>query len=96
MVLGNIILMNWYYQTRIKLDIKYFWKNIFSLIPAVILSIAISFGFSLILAVNSILHFLIIGILYVCVYIILLYSMGMNEYEKNLIKVPINKILRRN
>ncbi|WP_211283659.1 polysaccharide biosynthesis C-terminal domain-containing protein [Thomasclavelia cocleata] len=31
MILGNIIIMNWYYQARVKLDMKYFWGNIFKL-----------------------------------------------------------------
>ena len=43
MTIGNIILMNWYYQAKIKLNIIYFWKNIFELIPAVGISIVIAY-----------------------------------------------------
>ena len=91
MVLGNIILMNWYYQVKIKMDMKYFWKQISMLMPCVLLSL----GLSKILVVNSIIHFLIIGIFYVCVYVMCLFTFGMNTYEKNLIRGPINKILKR-
>ena len=35
MTLGNVIIMNWYYHARVKLDMKYFWNNIFSLLPAI-------------------------------------------------------------
>lgn len=95
LIIGQIIIMNWYYQVKIKLDIKYFWKNIISLMPAVILSICIAFVCGSILKVDSIMHFLIVGIVYVSAYIILIYFMGMNTYEKNLVKGPINRILKR-
>ena len=68
MVLGNIILMNWYYQVKIKMDMKYFWKQISMLMPCVIVTVLLSLGLSKILVVNSIIHFLIIGIFYVLVY----------------------------
>ena len=43
MILGNIIIMNWYYQVRVKLDMKYFWGNIFKLFPAVLVSFCVGF-----------------------------------------------------
>ena len=95
MVLGNIILMNWYYQVKVKMDMKYFWKQISMLMPCVIVTVLLSLGLSKILVVNSIIHFLIISIFYVCVYVMCLFTFGMNTYEKNLIRGPINKILKR-
>lgn len=95
MILGNIVLMNWYYQAKIKLDMIHFWKQIFMLMPCVVVSVLLSLGLSKIVAVNSISHFLLVGFFYVCVYLIGLFAFGMNTYEKNLIKGPLNKILRR-
>ncbi len=95
MVIGNVFLMNWYYQVRIKLDMKYFWKNIFMLMPAVILSSLLGFFFAKILLVNSIIKFIIIGIIYVISYAFFMYFIGMNSYEKNLIIEPLKKILKR-
>ena len=95
MILGNIILMNWYYQAKIKLDMFYFWKQIFMLMPCVVVAVLLSLGLSKIVVVNSIIHFLIVGMFYVCVYLVCLFTFGMNTYEKNLIKSPINKILKR-
>ena len=95
MVLGNIILMNWYYQVKVKMDMKYFWKQISMLMPCVIVTVLLSLGLSKILVVNSIIHFLIISIFYVCVYVMCLFTFGMNTHEKNLIRGPINKILKR-
>lgn len=95
LTIGNIIIMNWYYQVKIKLDMFYFWKQIFKLFPGTILSTVLGIGLSKILIVNSIIHFLIVGLFYVCVYLVCLFTFGMNAYEKNLIKGPINKILKR-
>lgn len=95
MVIGNIILMNWYYHVKIKLNMKYFWKNIFTLIPAVIYSIVIAFLCAKILIINSLFKFIITGLIYVVSYTIFMYFFGMNSYEKNIVKGPINKILRK-
>ena len=95
LIIGNIIVMNWYYQTNIKLDMFYFWKQILMLMPCVVISTILSVFLSKILVVNSIIHFLIVGIFYILVYLVCLITFGMNSYEKNLIKGPINKILKR-
>ena len=96
MIIGNIILMNWYYQTKIKLNMVYFWKHIFSLLPAVISSILITYFVAKFIVVNTVIKFLVVGVVYVILYGICMFLFGMNSYEKNLIKTPINKILRRN
>lgn len=95
LIIGNIIVMNWYYQAKIKLDMLYFWKQILMLMPCVVTSTLLALFLSNILIVNSIVNFLIVGVFYVLVYLICLMTFGMNSYEKNLIKGPINKILKR-
>lgn len=67
LIIGNIIVMNWYYQTNIKLDMFYFWKQILMLMPCVVISTILSVFLSKILVVNSIIHFLIVGIFYILV-----------------------------
>ena len=36
MIVGNGLIMNWYYQTHIGLDMRYFWKNILKIVPAML------------------------------------------------------------
>lgn len=95
MVIGNIILMNWYYHAKIKLNMIYFWKNIIMLMPVVVFSALISFFCANILVVDSLVKFIIIGVIYIISYSTLMYFFGINLYEKNLIKSAINKILRK-
>lgn len=95
LIIGNILVMNWYYQVKIKLDMLYFWKQILMLMPCVVTSTLLALFLSNILIVNSIVNFIIVGVFYVLVYLVCLITFGMNSYEKNLIKGPINKILKR-
>src|SRR5699024_164406 len=61
MTLGNVIIMNWYYQARVKLDMKYFWNNIFSLLPAILVSFFIGLAVSKVIVIDSIINFIIVG-----------------------------------
>ena len=95
MILGNVIIMNWYYHARVKLDLKYFWNNIFSLLPAILVSFFIGLAVSKVIVVDSIINFIIVGCIYVLAYIICMYFFGLNSYEKSLFDGVINKVLRR-
>lgn len=83
---GNIIFMNWYYHKKIKLDMIYFWKQIFRFLPALILPT--------ILGVLIYRHILIAGwsklfiwaFVYSLIYSFAMWFFGMNSYEKNIIK----------
>ena len=83
-VIGNIVLMNWYYEKKVGLNIALFFRNLIQ--PSVILGIA---------AVEGIIvkHFfcssfmevlsLVQGALFMSVYAVLLYFFGMNNKEKD-------------
>lgn len=63
-VLGTGFFMNWYYHTRIGLDMMYFWKHQLPTIGlAVVVSLPCIVGTRL-LPVNSILDFIIWGVIY--------------------------------
>lgn len=94
-VIGNIIVMNLYYQIKIKLDMVYFWRNIISLLPPIFVSVIITYFLGVVISIDSVLKFLVLGIIYVVLYGICMILFGINSYEKNLIKSPIDKILRR-
>lgn len=91
MILGNCILMNWYYHTKIGLDMIYFWKNIAAFIPGLIIPI-ISGVIMTFIGINSIERFLVMGIIYIIIFLISIYKLSMNEYEKQLFSGPLLKI----
>lgn len=92
MIIGNVIIINWYYNYKIKLDIKFFWKSIFQLLPPILITVFVCNIFSNIIVLDSLMKFLITGIIYILCYLVLIYNFGMNEYEKNIISKPLKRI----
>ena len=84
-ILGAVIFINWYYKYRMKLDIGYFWKEIFKFSPAAILSLVAGFVINLIHPSVSLLEIVLSAIIYIIIYAILFYLIGMNDSEKNLV-----------
>ena len=82
-ILGQIIVMNIYYKVSVGLDIVKFWKNIIKM--SIPMGIVMIFGYILnyyLIEINY-LNFLIKIGLYTISYGILLWFMGLNDYEKS-------------
>ncbi len=94
-LLGNGFIMNWYNHFKVGLDMKYFWKQILSftkaLVPPVIVGILINYFLSL----ENIIPFLFYGFIYVIIFAISMWKIGMNQYEKNLIGVPVKRLFTK-
>lgn len=91
-VVGNILLMNWYYQTKIGLDIKAFFKNMIR--PTIVLIMAYMEGILVkrFFAVDSWFAFISQGAVFICVYGILLYIWGLNQEERE----NVRRLFKRN
>ena len=92
-VVGNGILMNWYYWKVVKLDIVEFWKNILriSIVPIVLM--IVSLMIFRILVIKNLWMLLFYGIVYIVLFGIASWVFEMNKYEKNLIKELISKVI---
>lgn len=95
LVLGQILVMNVYYQVKQNIDIIGFWKEIIkmSIVPGVltVLTYYVLQQYDLDTVVK-----LIVGIVfYLIVYLPLFFAFSMNAYERDLILKPIKKILKR-
>lgn len=95
MLLGNGIIMNIYYHKEIGIDIKYFWIEILKFIPALIIPIMLGIIINLFVDINQLIIFFICIIIYLFVFSISMWVFGMNESEKDLIVIPVNKFIRR-
>ena len=95
MIIGNGIIMNWYYHKRIHLNMIFFWRNIIQIIPSII--IPIMFGVYLIKFINlyEIKSFIISGIVLSLLYFISVYFFGMNKFEKKIINKPFICVIER-
>ncbi len=85
LVIGNIIIMNIYYQKYVGLDMLLFWREIFKFIPSLILPV---------IAVILIQHFvwanavsiIVSAAIFTVVYVFSVFTLGLNKSEKAFIK----------
>lgn len=94
-LLGQGIFMNIYYHKKVGLNIINFWKNILKIIPSFILPTVIGFLLTKFFVINSFYSLVIEIIIFSLCYIVSVYLLGMNQYEKNLILQPIGKIIKK-
>lgn len=91
-IIGNTIIINIYYHRKIGLDMKYFWKNILSVIPAFTLPIVVGLGSYFFLDLSNIKIYLSSGLVYIMVYLGSIWIFGMNKFERELVKNPFLKL----
>lgn len=94
LVLGQILVMNVYYQVKQKIDIVGFWIEIvkMSIVPAVLT--VLTYYILQQYALDSVVK-LVAGIaLYLVFYLPLFFMLSMNAYERDLILKPIKKIMK--
>lgn len=95
LLIGNGLIMNWYYHKKVGLDMKYFWSEIFKFRKALILPILIGVLMMVFVELYNIMIFLICGIIYVIVFCASMWFLGMNQFEKDLIGKPLMKLFSR-
>ena len=93
-LVGNVMLMNWYYHKRIGLDIPGFWKEIGKMLPSLLLPTAVAVVIAVFVP-QSLWGVLIGGLIVVAAFIPCMWFFGMNEYERGLVREPLSKVLRR-
>lgn len=95
LIVANGLIMNIYYHKKCNIDILAFWGNLLRMSLGLIIPVGVGILIRCFFNLYSIL-WLIIGIMvYTAVYCVSMWFLGMNEYEKNLIKKPLTKILGR-
>lgn len=92
LLIGHGFILNWYYHTRIHLNILSFWKQILSLtFPAVCTAIPIGLLMYL-LKSNALTVVVMEGFLFSILYGVSMWYWGCNNFEKDQIQVPLLKL----
>ncbi len=94
-LLGNVLIMNWYYARRIGLDISRFWKNIGRMCPTVIVFLAAGLWTADHAALDSWPRFFTGAAIYTLLYLPAAYAFMMDRYERELCIGVLKKLLRR-
>ncbi|MBP2657620.1 MAG: Polysaccharide biosynthesis protein [Firmicutes bacterium] len=92
-IIGNGIIMNWYNHKKVGLNMKFFWRQILSMIPSLIPPIASGILMLIFLDLNHIITFFICGTIYVIIFGVSMWFLGMNKYEKDLLAKPTLNLL---
>ena len=94
-VVGNVLIINWYYHKKIGINIPLFWWNILKMSPVMIIMGVGAWIAMDLLAVNSWLIFFACAGAYAVIYFVLAYFFMMNQYEKELLINPVRKLIRK-
>lgn len=95
LLIGHGFILNWYYYTKIKLDILLFWKQIIKLTIPVAIVASIFVGLKYLFDSMSLTVLLTEGFIYSILYFVLVWFMGCNNFEKSLICVPLSNLKQR-
>jgi O-antigen/teichoic acid export membrane protein len=95
LIIGNGLIMNWYYHYRVGLNMKLFWAQIVRLATSLIPPLVSGLIIFLIVDLYNISLFLLYGSIYVIIFFASVWFLGMNKYEKNLITYPAMKTLKK-
>lgn len=95
LIAGNAIFMNWYYHARIGMNMIYFWKEIAKFIPALIAPCVVGFFIMKFASITGLIKLGVFAIIYMIVYALSMFFLGVNAEEKQLVMGPIRKIFRK-
>lgn len=94
-ILGQIVTMNIYYKKKVGLDISRYWANIGKLTIPAVTSLIICSLLNLLPLEPSLGSLFIKGIIFSCIFMLIVWINGMNDFEKGLLLTPINKVLQK-
>mgnify|MGYP005803251431 FL=1 len=94
-ILGQVVFINVFYQKKVGINMIEFWKNILKMSIPMIFVIILAVILKTIVPINSVIVLVTQIVLYTLIYCLIIYKFAINEYEKQLILKPINKIIRR-
>lgn len=95
LIIANGLIMNIYYHKQCNIDIIAFWKSIMRLAVGLALPVVAGVFIRSLLDLTSIVSLLAGIVIYVAVYGGSMWFLGVNDYEKQFVLKPLNKILGR-
>ncbi len=91
--IGNGLLMNWYYHKYIGLDIPRFWRRIMAILPSLVIPAIVSIVIGIFVPVQGYLGIVLFGAIYLVIFIISVWLLGLTNREKEIVSTPVKKVL---
>jgi O-antigen/teichoic acid export membrane protein len=92
LLLGNGLFMNWYYHKKIGLNMLAFWKAMASFILPLLVVCLFGSVYVYFVHVSGWVMFLISAAVFTVVYCVAMWLLGMNAYEKQLVRKMLRKL----
>ena len=83
--IGNVLFINWYYHFKLGLDMRYFWTNIFKIVPSMIIPCLCGVLYTKCFQVKTFFGVLLFSIVFSLIYFVSIWFCGFNKYEKSMI-----------
>lgn len=95
LIIANGIIMNIYYHKKCSIDILLFWKNILRMCLGLIIPVIFGLTINMMNIGDGLWSLIVKIVLYSIVYGISVWNISMNDYEKDLIRKPLGKVIDR-
>jgi O-antigen/teichoic acid export membrane protein len=93
LIIGNLLIMNWFYHKKIGLHVIKFWIELVKMTPGMIMPVLLTWLLLKYLVITTLTTLLLCMIVYSLVYTLFLYFFSFNKYEKSLIEKIIPKFI---
>ena len=91
--IGNGLIMNWYYNKYIGLDIPRFWRRITALLPSLVVPAIAAILIACLAHASGYLGILFWGVIYVVIFIVSVWLIGLTPREKEIVTSPLKRII---
>lgn len=95
LLLGNGIAMNVYYHKAMGLNMLYFWRQLLGFVPALIPPCVLGLMLMLFAPLTQFSVFLASGIVYVVLFSVSMWKLGMSPQEKDIVRKPLTAIIEK-
>ncbi len=86
LIIGNIVIINWYYYKKIGLNIQKYWLELLSMMPGVLIASVLSYLIlRFIPSLESYKTLIPAMVIYSLFYILIMFFLSFNKYEKSLV-----------
>ena len=92
LIIGNVIIINVYYQKKVGINVIKFWKIILKMTIPFSIPVAIAIVMKHFIVLHGYKHVVVLGGMYTLVYGVICYLFVMNEYEKDIISNVLKKV----
>lgn len=95
LLIGNGLVMNMYYHIKVGLDIKSFWVQILKIFPSLLFPTLVGILINRFINLYRLIPFLTCICIYTLAFSFSLWFLGMNPFEKDLISIPMLRLLKK-